>query len=95
MNVIKTVDVVLLLSVNAKQLTIVTVFYYSEMGVFVLQDKVVAELDGIFEGSERPVVYEDTQNMRYLEQVIQESLRLYPPVPYIGRKATTDIHLGL
>lgn len=33
------------------------------------------------------------QKMHYLERVIKESLRLYPPVPAFGRLATEDIVL--
>jgi cytochrome P450 family 4 len=36
----------------------------------------------------------DFNSMKYLDCVIKESLRLYPPVAYIGRKLTEDIQTG-
>src|SRR4030095_7033364 len=42
-----------------------------------VQRKVVTEIDGVLAG--RDATYEDVPKLRYLKQVIQESLRLYPP----------------
>lgn len=36
----------------------------------------------------------DYSNLKYLECVIKESLRLYPPVPYISRVVTEDTKCG-
>lgn len=57
-----------------------------------VQRKVTEELDEIFaEDINRPVTYDDTRNMKYLECVLKESQRLYPSVPIIGRKLSEDI----
>jgi hypothetical protein len=40
------------------------------------------------------VTHADLQSMKYLELVIKESMRLYPPVPIIGRQIPTDTKFG-
>jgi cytochrome P450 len=58
------------------------------------QNKVYEEMDQIFQGSDRSATMKDVSEMKYLEMVIKESLRLYPSVPFIGRKLTQDIQIG-
>lgn len=53
------------------------------------------EVQSIFEGEKRPATLRDLQSMKYLEQTIKESLRLYPSVPLIGRVAEEDLILGI
>uniref|UniRef100_UPI003B75C387 cytochrome P450 4C1-like n=1 Tax=Chrysoperla carnea TaxID=189513 RepID=UPI003B75C387 len=57
------------------------------------QNRIYEEQLSIFNDSKRKATYDDLQNMDYLERCIKEALRLYPPVPLIGRTLDEDIVL--
>ncbi|XP_050528841.1 cytochrome P450 4g15-like [Daktulosphaira vitifoliae] len=59
-----------------------------------VQEKVVEELYSIFGDSDRPVTFQDTLQMKYLERCIMETLRMYPPVPIISRQLKENVKLG-
>ncbi|XP_071538554.1 cytochrome P450 4C1-like [Panulirus ornatus] len=59
-----------------------------------IQAKVHEELDSIFGGSNRPASMADLRQMKYTENCIKESLRLFPSVPYVGRHLKEDIKVG-
>ncbi|XP_022903435.1 cytochrome P450 4g15 [Onthophagus taurus] len=59
-----------------------------------IQAKVLQELNDIFQGSNRPVTFADTVEMKLLERVIMESLRMYPPVPIIARKINEEVKMA-
>lgn len=59
-----------------------------------VQQKVVDELYTIFGDSDRPVTFQDTLQMKYLERCIMETLRMYPPVPIISRQIKENVKLA-
>jgi len=60
-----------------------------------IQDKVFAEQKAIFgENMQRDCTFADTMEMKYLERVIMETLRMYPPVPLIARRLDSDVKLA-
>lgn len=58
------------------------------------QEKCMDELNYIFGNDNRVPTMKDIREMRYLEQCIKETLRLYPSVPLIARRLTEDIRCG-
>ncbi|XP_064458291.1 cytochrome P450 4C1-like [Ornithodoros turicata] len=58
-----------------------------------VQQKLYEELESVFQGSDRPVTLEDIKELQYLDCVIRESMRLYPPVPVIGRTITEEVKI--
>ncbi|XP_049866219.1 cytochrome P450 4d2-like [Pectinophora gossypiella] len=56
-----------------------------------VQDKVYEELKEVLKDLTKPIVAEDLPHLKYLEVVIKETLRLYPPAPIIARQITEDI----
>lgn len=56
-----------------------------------VQEKILEELHEIESDA---ITINDLSNLKYLDRVIKESLRLYPPVPYISRALTEDVSIG-
>lgn len=56
------------------------------------QERLVSELETVLKG--RDPKFEDLRRLPQLRAVLEESLRLYPAVPLVGREAVEDEELG-
>ena len=63
---------------------------YSEV-----QEKVYDEIQSIF-GNEvdKPATQKDLNSLSYMDLVIKETMRIYPPVPLYGREVQEDIKIS-
>ncbi|XP_041778262.1 cytochrome P450 4d2-like [Anopheles merus] len=61
-----------------------------------IQEKLHQELQDVLGVDYRqvPLTYNTLQNFRYLDMVVKESLRLLPPVSFIGRRLVEDIQMN-
>ncbi|XP_059062048.1 cytochrome P450 6B1-like [Achroia grisella] len=55
-----------------------------------IQEKMRAEIREVMERHGGTIGYEALQELTYMDMVIQETLRLYPPFPFIQRECTKD-----
>lgn len=64
-------------------------YFYYDLQVF-------EEIESIFSTGDynRLPTYEDLQQMEYLERVIKETLRLFPPLPVYGRSLEEEMKIG-
>ncbi|KAJ3632434.1 hypothetical protein MTP99_009445 [Tenebrio molitor] len=57
-----------------------------------VQDKILEEQKELFGNEKNPkVTYSNIQEMKYLENVVKEGLRLYSPVPLFSRRIDQDV----
>lgn len=48
----------------------------------------------MFGDSDRPIENEDLPNLKYVECVFKEALRLYPSIPFVSRRITKNSAIG-
>nr|UZE89840.1 cytochrome P450 CYP4416C1 [Chrysoperla zastrowi sillemi] len=56
-----------------------------------IQNKVCEELFQVVDDFDRKIHLDDLPQLKYMEMVIKESMRLHPTIPLIARKLTRDI----
>lgn len=59
----------------------------------VVQRKVYEEVNSVVGVSRQNVSLKELNNLHYLDLVIKETLRIYPIVPYFGRKLSEDVNV--
>ncbi|XP_065091259.1 cytochrome P450 4C1-like [Ochlerotatus camptorhynchus] len=63
-----------------------------------IQEKLYQEIESILKhqncGTGRTLAYSNIQDFKYLDLVVKESLRLLPPISYVGRKLTEDTEIN-
>lgn len=60
-----------------------------------IQQKVLQEISDVMgENVEKRITMRELQDLKYLEAVIKETLRLYPSVPIIARYTDKDVEVG-
>jgi cytochrome P450 len=59
-----------------------------------VQQKLLNELQVVFESENEDVDDEKLNKLTYMELVIKESMRLWPKAPLVARYAASDIELG-
>ncbi|WP_311774212.1 cytochrome P450 [Nostoc sp. UCD121] len=57
-----------------------------------VREKLESELNQVLQG--KLPTLEDLGQLVYTQQIIKESMRLYPPVPLMGREAAVDTQIG-
>ncbi|KAJ8735116.1 hypothetical protein PYW08_014366 [Mythimna loreyi] len=55
--------------------------------------KLHEEIDKVFEGGAKEMTYNDIEKMQYLDKVLNEAMRKYPPIGVIQRLCSKDTYL--
>ncbi|KAL6446209.1 hypothetical protein ACFW04_001080 [Cataglyphis niger] len=58
------------------------------------QENVHEELENVFKDSKTPASLKELSQLKYLDRIIKETLRLFPSVPLISRQLTENVKIG-
>ncbi|XP_070495289.1 probable cytochrome P450 4ac2 [Chironomus tepperi] len=72
---------------NAMTFTLLLLAHHPEV-----QERILKEIQDITNGRE-DLKMDDLNKMNYMERVLKESMRLYPPVPFISRTFSEDVKI--
>lgn len=70
-----------------------TFLTYQPIPLVKFQEKVVEEQQDIFGNNNRAITSEDLAQMKYLEMVLKETMRMFPLIPLVARVAKQDVKL--
>ncbi|KAI4460036.1 cytochrome p450 [Holotrichia oblita] len=59
-----------------------------------IQERLRSDINNVVRKNNEELTYEDLFEMRYLDMVINETLRKYPPLPNLSRKCTKDYQVS-
>lgn len=59
-----------------------------------IQNKVFDEIKRILPENESELTLNTINDLKYLDMVIKETMRLFPIVPFVGRKVSGDFKMG-
>ncbi|XP_063930045.1 probable cytochrome P450 6a13 [Zophobas morio] len=55
-----------------------------------IQEKLRAEINSVLDNHDKQIIYDSIQDMKYLSQVIDETLRKHPPAAFLNRTCVKD-----
>jgi cytochrome P450 len=59
-----------------------------------VQDKMFAEVQSVFSTKDEEVTKDHLKQLVYLDMVVKEVMRLWPPIPFIARCSSEDMQIG-
>ncbi|KAF4042008.1 Cytochrome P450 [Phytophthora infestans] len=71
----------------------ITYSFYAIAKYSRVQDRIAKELKTAKRSTSTPFTFEDVKNMKYLEAVVYEAVRLFPALPYNVKNAVKDDYL--
>ncbi|KAJ3655224.1 hypothetical protein Zmor_014361 [Zophobas morio] len=55
-----------------------------------IQEKLRVEINSVLDKHDKQITYDSIQDMKYLGQVVDETLRKHPPAPFLNRKCVKE-----